>query len=119
LKNAWIVKARALLSPPAPAPSTEADRSAYERLAIPHTFKPQLSLWEALIAATGALLRIFLGSLLFAFWGGYTLLGWSTIRNPFLRVAVLVPFFLLFLAVFALLMLAISALVRAISPRRP
>ena len=44
----------------------ERDRPGYERFAIPYSFKPRLSLVEALVASLGAFLRIFLGSLLFA-----------------------------------------------------
>jgi hypothetical protein len=85
------------------------DRSEYQRLAIPFTFKPQLSFLEAVIAALAAFLRIFLGSLLFAVCGAYTLLAWSRIRNVIWRVAAMVPLTLMFLLLFAVLMLAISA----------
>ena len=61
------------------------ERSSYERFAIPYTFKPQLSLGEAFIAACGAFLRILFGSLLFAFFGAYILLAWTSIHNVFLR----------------------------------
>lgn len=91
----------------------------YERFAIPHAFKPQLSFPEAIIAAMGAFLRIFLGSLLFAVWGAYTMVMWSTIRTPLLRVALLLPMILLFLVLFTLLMMAIAAAVRSLLLRRP
>ena len=92
-------------------------RSSYERFALPHTFKPQLSLAEAAISAAGAFLRILLGSILFAVWGTYTFYTWSTIRNLFLRVGVVVALFLLFAVSFTFLMLLISALVRKCLPR--
>ena len=92
-------------------------RSSYERFAIPYTFKPRLSLAEATISATGAFLRILLGSLLFAVWGTYTRLAWTAIRNVFLRGLVFLALLSFFAVSFALLMLAISALVRAAWPR--
>jgi hypothetical protein len=91
--------------------------SSYQRLAIPHTFKPQLSLAEAAISAAGAFLRILLGSILFAVWGTYSFYAWSTIRNLFLRGSVVLGLFLLFAVSFAFLMLLISALVRKCLPR--
>jgi hypothetical protein len=114
VKNVYLAKARALLLPPTDRGVGVEDRSVYERFAIPFTFKPQLSFTEALIAAAGACLRIFLGSLLFAVWGTYSLVSWTAIRIPFWRICVLLLMFLLFLLSFALLMLGIAALVRAV-----
>ena len=84
MRSSYIAWAQALLFPPE-APD---DRPQYDRLAIPHTFKPQLSFPEAVVATIGAFLRIILGSLLFAVWGTYSAFSWTTIRNPFLRIAV-------------------------------
>jgi len=95
----------------------EKARSKYERLAIPFTFKPQLSFAEALVATAGAMLRIVLGSLLFAVWGTYSLVAWAAIRNPLWRIGVQLPLFLMFVLSFFLLMFAIAALVRTISRR--
>jgi hypothetical protein len=92
-------------------------RSSYQRLAIPHTFQPQLSLLEAAISAAGAFLRILFGSILFAVWGTYTFYAWSTIRNLFLRGSAMLGLFLLFAVSFAFLLLLISALVRKCLPR--
>ena len=94
-------------------------RSSYERFAIPYTFKPQLSLADAAISAAGAFLRIFLGSILFAVWGTYTFYEWNSIRNVFVRGAILLALLLLFAVSFTLLMLAISALVRKCLSRSP
>lgn len=119
MKNAWIEKARALLLPSIDPGAGGEDRSVYERFAIPYAFKPQLSLAEAVIAAAAAFLRIFLGSLLFAVWGTYSLVLWTSIRSHFWRVAALLPIFAAcFLLSCGLLMLAISAMLRTISPRR-
>jgi hypothetical protein len=118
MKNAWIAKTSALLLPPAELGSGGRDRSVNERFAIPFTFKPRLSFMEALIATAGAFLRVFLGSLLFAVWGAYSLVLWTAARSLVWRIGVLAPLFLLFLLSFALLMLVISALVRMIWPRR-
>lgn len=117
--NITIAKALTFFTPPSAGCEGGEDRSKYERLSIPFTFKPQLSLTEALIAATAATLRIFLGCALFAVWGAYSLLLWSTIRSLLLRVGVLLPLFLAFLVSLALLMFAITAIVSFVSPRRP
>jgi hypothetical protein len=111
-----MAMARAILFPTIDRGEAEA-RPEFERLAIPFTFKPQLSFSEALVATAGALLRIFLGSLLFAVWGTYSLVAWAAIRSPFWRISVQLPLFLLFLISFSMLMLAIAALVRTISLR--
>jgi hypothetical protein len=115
---AWLAKMRELLLPPDDLVDPQADRSVYERFAIPYTFKPQLSFGEAIVGVAAAFLRIFLGSLLFAVWGTYSLEAWSWIRNYVWRVAVVLPLFVLFLLSFTMLMLGISALARMLSPRR-
>lgn len=107
--------ARALLFPTIDRGGEEEAPSKHERFAIPFTFKPQLSFLEAVIATAGALLRIFLGSLLFAVWGTYSLVAWTRIHNLFLRVGVQLPLIFLFLLSFSLLMFAITALVRITS----
>jgi hypothetical protein len=86
--------------------------SPFERFQIPYTFKPNLSVSEAVAAAAVALLRIFLGSLLFAFWGAYSLAVVTKIQSWFWRAALAVPLIILFVLLFALLMLAITALGR-------
>jgi hypothetical protein len=113
---AWV---RALFISPDDQPvPDDPQRSVYERFAIPYTFKPQLSLLEAILAAGGAFARIILGSLLFAVWGTYTFLAWSALRNIFARVATLLAMIALFLLLFASLMLGISALVRMLWPKQ-
>lgn len=94
------------------------EESGPERLPLPHTFKPRLTFREALVAVIGAFLRIFLGSLLFAFWGTYSLAAFTSIHNRFWRVAVLLPMFLTFVVLFGLLLLGTSALVRTLTPKR-
>jgi hypothetical protein len=93
------------------------ERSVYERFAIPHTFKPQLSPIEASISIAAAFLRILFGSILFGFSGGYAIVAWNSIRNPFWRVAAVLALTCVFLISFAFLMLAISALVRMLWPK--
>jgi hypothetical protein len=44
-------------------------RSPFEKFAVPHQFQPRLTIYGAFIAITGALARIFLGSLIGALWG--------------------------------------------------
>jgi len=95
-----------------------ADASRLERFALPYVFKPRLSLGDAFAAAIFMLLRIFMGSLLFAFWGTGTLLAWSAIGNRFWRVAALLPLLLLFPILFGLLMSGISAMANLFIRRR-
>ena len=99
--------------PPPAETGVDAAVSPGQRFVIPFTFKPQLAFVQAVISAFGAFLRIFFGSLLFAVWGTYSLLLWTTVRNPFWRVAVLLPILVMFVATFTLLMLVINASVRA------
>jgi hypothetical protein len=81
----------------------------YERLAIPYSFKPALSVGDAVLAAFAAFLRIFLGSLLFAFCGAYTLSVWSAPYSLFWRLTVALGMGALFLGSFALILWAIGA----------
>jgi hypothetical protein len=120
MKILSVVKLRELLSFDQNHESRDdPERSSYERFAIPYSFKPQLSLAAAAISAAGAFLRIFFGSILFAVWGTYTFYAWNSLRNVFLRGAALLALLLLFAVSLALLMLAISALVRKCLPRSP
>lgn len=116
-KQSYLARARALVSEPAGREQGE-DRSSYERFAIPYTFKPQLRVSEAVVAAVGGFVRIVLGSLLFAVWGTYSLVAWSSIRNPLWRTGALASLLLLFLACFAAMLFAVAALVRTASPKR-
>jgi hypothetical protein len=113
----WLAKLHELLFPAPLEEDLRTDRSAYERFALPYTFKPRLSVAEAILAVFVALLRIFLGCLLFAVWGTYTFLACSKMQSSLGRTAVLLPMILLFLLSLALLMIGISALARVVSPR--
>jgi hypothetical protein len=93
-------------------------RTLAQRFAIPHDFPPNLTLPEALVRVAGALARILLGSTLFAFWGLFSARAWSAIPSPFWRAAAILPLLLLFLLPLTGLMLGISAMVRAVSPKR-
>jgi hypothetical protein len=112
-----LQRLRELLSSPGEGPLPDEDRSPYERFAIPYSFKPQLTIWQAIIAASGALLRIILGSVLFAVWGAYSLLAWSSISNVFLRSALLLLMLLLFAILMTALMIGVSSLVKIAWPR--
>ena len=110
---------RARWLPPVDEGDRGVDRTVGERFAIPYTFKPHLGFIQALIVIAGAFLRIVLGSLLFAFWGTYSLVAWASIGNYFWRVAVLMLLFLSFLLSLAVLMFAISAFTRKFLAESP
>jgi hypothetical protein len=88
------------------------DRRKYERFAIPYTFKPSLSVTQAFLAATVAFLRIFLGALLFAFWGTYSLFTVVRIQSTFWRAVAVPPLLCVFAVLFGLLMFVISTSAR-------
>jgi hypothetical protein len=88
------------------------DRGRYERFTIPYLFQPALSVAEAVRATLRTFLRIFLGSLLFGVWGAYALLLWTSVRNPFLRVAAMIPMIALFLVLLCGLLIGTTLLVR-------
>jgi hypothetical protein len=87
-----------------------------DRFAIPHDFPPNLTLNQALVRVGGALVRICLGSLLFALWGVGSGLTWNAIANPFLRVLALLPLLALFLVAIVAVMLGVTAAVKRLSP---
>jgi hypothetical protein len=99
------------------APVDVVGRPHYRRLALPFTFKPELSLTEAVIASIAAFLRIFLGSILFGFYAWYSLAALKAIRIPIWQVTAAVPMVAGFLLLFALLMAGISACVRRLMPK--
>ena len=104
---------------PAESPAEREDnRSKGERFAIPFSFKPQLSFREGVVGTAGSFLRVLLGCLLFAVWGAYSLMFWTTIRSPWLRIAVLSSLLIAFLLSLALTMLAIAAVMRSALARR-
>ena len=76
------------------------------RFGTPRTFNPDLTFPEACVAVTGALARIFLGSLLFAICGALMWHSWATIQELQLRVIVEALLALTFLLGFAALMIA-------------
>jgi hypothetical protein len=92
--------------------------SVGEPFAVAHTFNPHFTFSGALIALVSSVSRIFLGSLLFAVWGVGSLMALSRIHNYFWTAVAVVPLILLFLALFAALMIAISTVVGWISPDR-
>jgi hypothetical protein len=119
VKTTWMARMRARWLPLVDGGDRGVERSVGERFALPYTFKPQLSFIQALIGTVGAVLRILLGSLLFAIWGTYSLVARAEIGSYFWRVAALVFLFLSFLVSLAALMLAISVLERRLSAQRP
>jgi hypothetical protein len=104
--------------PPFDGPPRAGARSVGEPFAIPYTFNPQFTFSGALIALVSSVSRICLGSLLFAVWGVGSLIALSRIHSQFWSAVALIPLILLFLVLFAVLMIAISTLVGWISPHR-
>jgi hypothetical protein len=88
------------------------ERSPFERFAIPYMFQPALRPSQAAIAALRSFLRIFLGSLLFGVWGAYALLLWTSIPNPLLRAAAMIPMIALFLVLLGGLLIATTLVLR-------
>jgi hypothetical protein len=119
MKTSWAGRLRARLFPSIEAAPNSAGRPVYERFAIPYSFKPSLSVGEAVVAAGAAFLRIFLSSLLFAFWGAYSLAAVLRMQSWFWRVLAGAFLIALFLVLLTLLLLAISALARKIRFGRP
>ena len=83
--------------------------SLYERLPVPYVFRPLMSVADASVAAVTIFTRIFLGCLLFAVWGTYTMFAWSSIPSHFWRTTAMLPLAILFVFLLGLLMLGISA----------
>jgi hypothetical protein len=75
----------------------------------PYSFKPELSLREAVVAVIAGLLRILFGSLLFAVCGAFALMTWKASHNMFWRIAATVGFAAIFLLCLALTLWAIAA----------
>lgn len=100
-------------SPETPARS----RSVFARLAVPHSFNPDLGVGEALLAVAACLTRIFGACLLFALWGGFCAWAWGAIASHFWRMAALGPLVVMFLGALAALMLAVNAVESRIGPR--
>jgi hypothetical protein len=117
MNRAVLIRGWALLFPPVVEAAAPEDRSAYERLAIPHTFKPRLSFLESVVAALATFLRLISGCILFAVWGAYSLYAWSSFHHPLLRIGLQLPLFLCFLLSFALAMLTITALLKVVLPK--
>jgi hypothetical protein len=113
-----MTKIRSWFYEPLPQSGSSGHRSLAQRFAIPHDFPPNLSVREAVIRVAAALARILLGSLLFALWGVFSVRTWDVIPSHFWRAAAILPLVLLFLLPFTALMAGISAMVRAISPKK-
>jgi hypothetical protein len=100
---------------PIPAPR---GRSGLGRLAIPHSFGPDLGLVEAFFAVMATLFRIFSACLFFAGWGGLSIFAWSAIGNRFWQAVAAPLLILLFCAGLGGLMLLIAAIEKKIAPKR-
>jgi hypothetical protein len=92
----------------------EGGRWSRAGFALPYSFKPRLTLIEAALAALFTFVRIFLGCLLFAVCGSYTLAAWSRLRGLWWRVPVVLAMSAAFIVLFAGLMFSISAAARGV-----
>ena len=101
-------------APDAGSPS----KSVFARLAVPHSFNPDMGPVEALLAVVGTLVRIFGACILFALWGGFSAWAWSAIGSHFWRMAAAAPLVLVFPAALAAFMMTVTAVGRRIGPGR-
>ena len=98
-------------------PQAPGRRSRFACLATPHSFKPDLGLFDALVAVLVCLLRIFGACSLFALWGGFCFWAWSAIGSRFWRFAVVGPLAFLFPLALAGLLVGIGAIEKRIEAR--
>jgi hypothetical protein len=84
---------------------------------MPRTYNPALTFPEACVAITGALARIFLGSMLFGVCGALAWHSWATIPEMWLRVPVVVLLALVFLVSFVGLLIGIRVAVDGMQAR--
>lgn len=120
MRKLWALaeKLWQLMFPDHAGRTTSQSGSVLAGFAMPHTFGPNLSLGQALIAVVATLTRIFSTCLLFAVWGGAAAMAWTAIESHFWRAVALALLILVFLTVIATLMIAISAVEKMITPRR-
>jgi len=102
---------------PAIRPSSEGG-SVLTRLAVPHSFGPALRFGDALVAVVGTVTRIFGGCILFAVWGGVSVLALSAIGSRFWRAVAVLPLVAVFVAAMATLLLAVSRVERLLLSKR-
>jgi len=92
-------------------------RSGLGRLALPHSFGPNLGPVEAFFAVMATLFRIFSACFFFAGWGGLSIFAWSSIGNRFWRAVAAPLLILLFVVGLGGLMLLITAIEKKIAPK--
>lgn len=103
---------RELLSlEPAELPS---GTSPFERFRVPYQYQPQTTVAGAGYFALVALIRIFLGSLLFAVWGASIWMVCATFHNLTVRIALVIPLAAGLVITMALLMIGISVCARRV-----
>lgn len=95
-------------------PDSARGGSPLAQFATPHTFNPNLSVGNALLAVAACLARVFGACVLFALWGGLSVYVWSAIEGHFWRSAAVLALVFLLLAAMAALMIAISLVERRI-----
>jgi hypothetical protein len=100
-----------------PADHAARGGSPLAQFATPHTFNPNLSLGNALLAVAMCLARVFGACVLFALWGGLSVYVCSAIEDRFWRAAAVLPLVVLLLAAVAALMIAISLVERRLRHR--
>jgi hypothetical protein len=88
-----------------------------ERFRTPRTFNPNLSFPEACVAVSGALARIFLGSMVFGVCGGLAWYSWANIANSWMRFSTVFLLTVMFLVSFTALMIGIQLAVDGMMTR--
>jgi hypothetical protein len=94
------------------------DRPVFSRLSTPYQFNSYLGFVEGLIAVAAVFARILTLCMIFSVWGVMSMLWWSRIGSPLLRLLALVPILLALPAALIPPMLAIGTIERWMLPRR-
>ena len=82
-----------------------------DRFRTPRTFNPNMTFLEACVAVSGALARIFLGSLLFGVCGALAWFSWANISISWMRFSAVLLLTVMFLVSFTALMIGIQVAV--------
>jgi hypothetical protein len=107
----WLRELRELLLPEDHSSAADA-HSPFQQFAVPYQFQPKLTVGDAIVKVFLALVRIFLGSILFALWGEYSFLTWNTLDNVFGRVLILAVLLAIFLTALGAMLIGVNVVSR-------